>query len=55
MIVPEGLTLEEMIGAIKVHIQTVSGAGDSDNYAEMYDKLYILEVIQRELNKKADK
>ncbi len=55
MIVPEDLSLEELIGAMKVNAATELVNGNTDNYAEICGRLYMAEVIKRELDKKEDK
>lgn len=53
MIVPDGLSIEELIGALKVEI--VKSDVPTDEMLGLAGHLNTLEVIKRELDKKSDK
>lgn len=57
MIIPDDLTLEEFIGAMKAEFQTNLNIGDPASNAQMHlaSMLNLAETIKRELDKKQDK
>lgn len=54
MIIPENLTLEELIGAMKAQETTLLAQNRTEDVMELSPLLNLAEVIKRELDRKVD-